>query len=81
MKVSAAILFWFLAAAAATAADSRTATTVERAACEAPILRQLEQIESQLRRGYGGAEGERLKDRRRQLQVRRLGCRKYPAES
>jgi hypothetical protein len=75
----AAILF-LLAAGAVLAGDSRTATTAEREACEAPLVRQLESIESQLRRGYDGSEGERLKSRRRELQARRLGCRKFPPD-
>jgi hypothetical protein len=65
----------------ASASESRTATTAEREACEAPIVRQLETIESQLRRGYGASDGERLKDRRRALQAKRLACRKFPPES
>jgi hypothetical protein len=60
------------------AGETRTATTAERQACEAPILRQIEQIEARPRSGYDGAEGERFKQRRRALQARRLACRKFP---
>lgn len=62
----------------ASAGESRTATTAEREACEAPIVRQLDRIEARMRRGYEASEGERLKDRRRELQAKRLACRKFP---
>lgn len=76
-RICVLVILW-LAAPLAHAADKRTATTAERTACERPIRRELDDIESRLRAGYDAGDGERLKERRRKLLVRRLGCREYP---
>jgi hypothetical protein len=60
---------------AAASAQTRTATTAERAACEARLQQKLDAIESRLRAGYSAREGERLKERRRKLQEQRAECR------
>jgi hypothetical protein len=56
-------------------AQSRTATDEERERCEAPIERQIDQINDQMREGYSGNEGERLKERLRELQAQKARCR------
>ena len=60
---------------AATAAQARTATAAERAACEAKIQGKIDAIDSRMRAPYGAEDGERLRERRRKLEEQRAGCR------
>ena len=62
---------WF-----ASAAHARTATTAERAACEAKIQPKLDWIESRLRAGYSVSEGETLRAQKRKLEKQIVSCRK-----
>lgn len=68
--------FAFLAIALATGvADARTATTAERTACEAKVQRKIDAVDSRMRAGYEGKEGERLREQRRKLEAERAKCR------
>ena len=57
------------------ASSARTATNAERAACEAKIQSRIDKIDSRMRAPYSLQEGERLRERRRQLEVARANCR------
>lgn len=65
-------LMWL---SASVANHARTATAAERRACESKIQQKIDTIDSQLRAGYSARDGERLKERRRKLEVERAGCR------
>ena len=56
--------------------DARTATTAEKAACEAKIQPRIDRIDARLRAGYSAKEGERLRADRRRLQVEKAACRR-----
>ena len=56
-------------------AQTRTATAEERERCEAPIDRQIDEINDRMREGYGASEGEYLKKRLRDLQDQKARCR------
>jgi hypothetical protein len=71
-------LFAMSTVAFITAAQARTATAVERAACEARVQPRIDIIDSKLRAGYTAREGERLKAQRKKLEVARVNCRKTP---
>jgi hypothetical protein len=58
------------------AAQTRTATAAERAACEARVQQKIDAIDSRMRVEYTGPEGERLKAKRRKLETERYNCRK-----
>lgn len=60
-------------------AYGRTATAAERSACEAKLQEKIDAIDSKLRAGYSAPEGERLKERRRKLEVERARCRQAGA--
>jgi hypothetical protein len=76
MKYTALLSFAVMSAFATVGnAQSRTATNEERERCEAPIERQIEQINDRMREGYSGTEGERLKERLRDLQAEKARCR------
>ena len=65
------IAFSLVACAAAwfaSVAHARTATTAERAACEAKVQPKLDWIESRLRAGYSVREGETLRAQKRKLE-------------
>jgi uncharacterized protein len=78
MKLPALIIPMLLAAAgnSPTTAQTRTATAAERAACEAKVQKKIDAIDSKMRVEYAGPEGERLKEKRRKLEVERYDCRK-----
>ena len=61
---------------ASSCGHARTATTAERAACEAKIQPKLDLIESRLRAGYSLREGETLRAQKRKLEEQIAGCRK-----
>jgi hypothetical protein len=56
-------------------AQTRTATNEERERCEAPIERQIDDINNRMREGYSAREGEMLKERLRNLQDQKARCR------
>jgi hypothetical protein len=57
-------------------AGTRTATSAERAACEAKIQPRLDAIDAKMRSGYRAREGEALKEKRRKLVAERAACAK-----
>jgi hypothetical protein len=60
---------------AAPSSPARTATKAERAACEAKIQNKMDAIDSRMRAPYSADDGERLRERRRKLEVARASCR------
>ena len=69
------VLLAACAVAAAAPVQARTATTAERAACEARIQPRMDGINSKLRAGYTAREGERLRAQRRKLEAQLAACR------
>lgn len=57
-------------------AGTRTATSAERAACEARIQPRIDAIDAKMRAGYRAREGESLKEKRRKLVAERAACGK-----
>ena len=55
---------------------TRTATSGEKAACEARIQPRIDAIDSRLRAGYGAREGNVLREKRRKLEIERAACAK-----
>jgi uncharacterized protein len=77
MRILPAALFaLLLGGIAQSTAIARTATAAERAACEAKIQPKIDQIDARMRSKYSAREGERLRERRRQLEADRANCRK-----
>jgi hypothetical protein len=60
---------------AAVPSHARTATAAERRACEEEVQEKIDTIDSKLRSGYSAREGEKLRERRRKLEVERAKCR------
>lgn len=54
---------------------ARTATNAERAACESKIQKRIDAIDQRMRQAYLPKDGERLRERRRQLEIARANCR------
>ena len=54
---------------------ARTATNAERAACETKVQSKIDKIDARMRAPYSMDEGERLRERRRQLEIERANCR------
>ena len=54
---------------------ARTATNSERAACEAKVQEKIDAIDQRMRQAYSPKDGERLRERRRQLENARANCR------
>jgi len=74
-RIAALVLLVSLIHLPMSATQARTATTAERAACEAKIQRRIDAIDSRMRAPYGVDEGERLRERRRKLEDERAQCR------
>ena len=69
------LLLLITAGISAPTAQARTATAAERAACEAKVQKKIDAIDSKMRAEYSGPEGERLKEKRRKLEIERYNCR------
>ena len=78
MRSIAAIFLTCAALLGSLPPSSRTATTAERQACEAPILQELAQTQARLRKAHGAGTAAILRERLRVLQERRYACRNYP---
>jgi len=55
--------------------EARTATTAEREACVAALQKRIDAIDARMRQPYAGREGERLREKRDQLEKAREACR------
>ena len=66
----------WLVAVSPVEAGTRTATSAEKAACEARLQPRIEAIDAKLRAGYGAREGNVLREKRRKLEIERAACGK-----
>lgn len=65
-----------LVAVSSAEASTRTATSAEKAACEARIQPRIDAIDAKLRAGYTAREGNTLREKRRKLEIARAACGK-----
>ena len=66
---------WLVAVSPAEA-GTRTATSAEKAACEARLQPRIDAVDAKLRAGYRAREGNVLREKRRKLEIERAACGK-----